>query len=534
MTISLCCLSGGDPARLAALLALCRDAVDEIVIALDDRVDPGRAGQVAELADSVVRIPYAPPMERTLPWLYARCRGDWILRLDDDEVPGRALLEGVRELVGATWTHVWLPRRWLWGAPDTYLAAHPWQPDFQLRLSVSDRRLLRFPGLTHVGLAVDGPGRYVEAPIYHAELLRPREEREAKAAAYERARPGMRISGLAFNQAIYLPELGDASLAPLPPDDAALVEHVLATDPASEGPAPDLPRATRGEIDALWPLRELDTAAELRVRHAPGRLESGERAQIVVSVRNSGPDVLEPSSVQIGSRWDGGEPGLWSRLPGPVPPGDEAITPATIEAPVDAGRHVVELDLVQEGVRWLGAPVQVAVEVAPRRRVGILVRDATLERAGRLAETVSRQAPRLEPLVLGVADAGGYATDPGPEPELTAGLAAGVRKLRSFLVAGWRARELRRRGGPALDGLVLAGLDATTLLERWIDLAAAAQAADRGAPVLVPRPPEPRGTLDRLLLVRLLRLPGVTAAAGPLEDALPPFLHVIERQRGLS
>ena len=134
-------MSGGDPARLAALLALCRDAVDEIVVALDARVDPASAAAAAGLADRVVRVPYAPPPERTLPWLYAQCRGDWILKLDDDEVPGRAFLDGLRDAADEAVTAVWFPRRWLFGGAGTYLDAPPWVPDFQLRLPVSDGRL---------------------------------------------------------------------------------------------------------------------------------------------------------------------------------------------------------------------------------------------------------------------------------------------------------------------------------------------------------------------------------------------------------
>jgi hypothetical protein len=524
-------MSGGDPGRLAALLELCREAVDEIVVALDERVDPERAGRVVELADTVLRAPYAPPPERMLPWLYAQCRGDWILKLDDDEVPGRAFLDGLRDAADPAVTHVWFPRRWLFGDADGYLDAAPWVPDFQLRLSVNDERLVRFPGVLHVPVEVAGPARYADAPIYHLDLLRPREERELKVAAYERERPGLRSGGLAFNHALYVPELGDARLAPLPPEDAPLVRRVAGAPPAPVGDAPALPRATREEVDALR-VRTGDTA-ELELRRAPARAEAGERFAVTLLVRNRAPRPLASPAVQIGTRWDG-VPGGWSPLPSRVEPGVTELVLAVVEAPRRAGRHELELDLVHDGVRWFGASVRATVEVAPRRRVGILVREVTRDRAQELARAVVLRAPRLEPLVLGAADAGGYPVAPGPEPELTAGLAAGVRKLRSFAAAERRFRELRRRGGPPIEGLVLAGLEATTLLERWTDLAAATQAADRRAPVLLPGPPAPRSALDRLLLARLLRLPGVRVAEGPLEEALSPFLAEIERRSGLS
>ena len=168
--------------------------------------------------------------------------------------------------------------------------------------------------------------------------------------------------------------------------------------------------------------------------------------------------------------------------------------------------------------------MRVPVEVVARRRVGVFVRDATRGRAGELAQEIVRLAPALEPLVLGAADADGYPAAPGPEPEMSEALAAGERRLRSFFVARRRLRAIRRRGAPELDALVLVGLGAATLLERWSDLAVASLAADQGAPVLVAPPPRPRSVLDRLLLRRLLRLPGVVVADSDVADALPGFL----------
>jgi hypothetical protein len=514
-------MSGGDPGRLAALLELCRPVVDEIVVALDDRVDPALAWRAVELADSVVRVPYEPPPEALLSWLYGRCRGDWILKLDDDEAPSRALLDGLADAADASVTHVWLPRRWLYGGPRTYLAADPWLPDFQLRLSVNDPRLVRFPGLLHVPLEVAGPARYLDAPIYHLETLRPREERERKVEAYERERPGLRLAGLAFNHALYLPELRDAPLAEVPAEDQPLVEAIVGAPPARPGSTPELERAPRARARA--------EAAELEVVSVPRHCEAGDSVLVELRVRNVGKGALASPAVQIATRWDGA-PGAWCALPAPLAPGREELVAAVVAAPAEPGRAELELRLVHDGVGWVGELVRVTIEVEPRRRVGVFVREATRDRAAELARAVVLAAPRLEPLVIGGADGTGYPTAVGPEPALSDGLAAGRRKLRSFLVAGRRLRALRRRGGPELAALVLAGLEATTLLERWSDLAAAAQASDRDAPVLVPPPPPPRGLLDRLLLWRLLRLRGVVVAEGELTGALAGFLDHYTRR----
>ena len=98
--LSVCCLSGGSPGRLAALLELLRPVADELVVARDEREPLDRLGRVAELADTLVRYPYAEPVERPFAWLASLCAGDWIFRIDDDEVPGTALLGPARASPG--------------------------------------------------------------------------------------------------------------------------------------------------------------------------------------------------------------------------------------------------------------------------------------------------------------------------------------------------------------------------------------------------------------------------------------------------
>ncbi|HET7145854.1 MAG TPA: hypothetical protein VFI10_01550 [Gaiellaceae bacterium] len=518
MSVTLCCLSGGAP-RLGALLELCRDAVDEIVVALDDRADLHALGRVPELADRLLLVPFEPPVERTLPWLYAQCRGSWILRLDDDEVPSQTLLDELAELATGEVTHVWLPRRWLHPDARTYLDAHPWAPDFQLRLSVNDARLVRFPGITHVPLEVAGAARYARAPLYHLDLLRPYDERRAKAERYEAARPGLRAAGRALNHALYLPEdAPEPPRAAVPAGDARLVAAVLdaPSPPRGERPAA-APSATRADIDSLWGRAPLDAAPEVVVLRAPETLEACERAQVEVLVRNRASAPLLPPAVQLSASWRGLAPGPWTPLPNAITGGGEAVVVAALVAPAAAGRHVLEVDVVH-GDRLLGAAATADVEVVPRRRIGVFVRDATRDRGAALVTEIARLAPALEPVVVG-GDGGGYAAVPGPEREIVAGLRPGRRRLRSFAAAA--ARSARPRSPLELDALVLAGLEATTLLERFADLAVVRLAAAAGARILVPRPPPARNRLDALLLARLLRTRGVEVGDAA---ALPAFL----------
>ena len=94
-------MTRGPGERVAAMLSLFRGIADEILVALDDRAGPEVEGPLAAVADRVIRYPYADPVDRPLAWLHAECRGDWVLTIDDDEVPMQALLDALPALAQA-------------------------------------------------------------------------------------------------------------------------------------------------------------------------------------------------------------------------------------------------------------------------------------------------------------------------------------------------------------------------------------------------------------------------------------------------
>src|SRR4029077_7179361 len=111
---------------------------------------------------------YREPVDRPLRWLHSRCQGNWILTLDDDEIPGAELLEALPELARATdVTHYWLLRRWLWPDEASAIAEHPWSTDYQLRLVRNAPLLLTYPSETHRPIEVLGPHRFIRSPLYH-------------------------------------------------------------------------------------------------------------------------------------------------------------------------------------------------------------------------------------------------------------------------------------------------------------------------------------------------------------------------------
>src|SRR3954447_5442971 len=381
-------MTRGPADRVVAMLALVRPVVDEILVALDDRAPADVERALASVADRLIRFPYAEPVDRPLAWLHAECAGDWVLTLDDDEVPSGDLIDALPGLVMASdSTHYLLPRRWLLPDETNYLTVLPWCPDFQLRLVMNDRRLLEFPYETHMPIVALGPGRHLELPLYHADcLLASVDARVRKARHYERQYAGKRVAGRALNHAYYLPERRpEARTSPVPRADLALIRTVLRGEhaPASRR-AERTETATREEIDRLWPGRPLDDRAyrgRLTLLGDTSELRAGEVRELPVRVENLGDETWPGGwgagpSIRLGYHWRaGGEApteGARSALTGEIRGGSARVVPVTVAAPERPGRHTLAVDLLHEGVRWFECPATADVDVLPTRRVAIV------------------------------------------------------------------------------------------------------------------------------------------------------------------
>jgi len=164
-------MTADPPGQVVAMLAGLRAVADEIVVAADSRVDPGHLAAYDGVADRVVRFEGRPPVDRPRAWLAAQCAGDWLLSVDGDEVPSRALVEALPGLVAATdVAQYWLPRRWLYPDSATWLAESPWWPDFQVRLLRNGPALAARAEL-HAGFVAVLPSRHVDAPLYHLDCV---------------------------------------------------------------------------------------------------------------------------------------------------------------------------------------------------------------------------------------------------------------------------------------------------------------------------------------------------------------------------
>ena len=526
ISLSVCCITRGPTLRVAAQLRPLRELAAEIVLAVDDRVDEALLSPLEDVADELVLYPYLDPVDRPVGWVHSLCTRDWILWLDDDELPSASLLRELPALLRAPEeTHFWLPRRWLHGSAQTYLAGPPWEPDYQLRLVQNDPRLLWFPGVTHRPIEAVGPHRYLEWPLYHADLLlNPLDARRQKARRYETAAPGQRLAGVPMNLALHVPELRETlDPRPVPPEDAALAERVLESAPWPEPARPARFRhASRAEVDAHWHGRGADEEmyrAELEVLEKPRTVALREVRSVLVRVRNLGGHVwpwngLGVPEVRVSYRWLSAagaaavSDGLRTPFPRPVRPGHEVLVPAVVEAPPAPGRWTLELDLVHEHVRWFGCSVRLTVEVTPLRRVAVVGGDEERQRA--LAVALADRLPGVEPLVLSDDPPGafsriGYPAAPNArEAVLGAPGGRGRIALRSARVVA--AAAARRTSSELLSAL--ADVDAV------VDLGRAGPIRERLA----------HRTL--ILAARSRRLPVVRAQPSP-DETIPELAHVL-------
>ena len=378
-TLSVCCLVADPPDRVAAVLETLRSAADEIVVAADANAGQ-ELGVLGAITDRVYRVPVELPAEQYLPWLHSLCSAEWVFRIDGDEVPSAALVDVLGTLPGAGDVLQYrLPRRWLVGGPDRWLAEEPWVPDYQIRIVRNDPRMLRFRGTLHSTAEALLPARYLEAPIYHLALLvTSREERERRVRRYDT----LPVAGPIDNAAVYLPERADAPrTAETPPKDLDLIRRALAGR-SSTGTEADVVDVPLGDALRLSPLRALAPDAydvKIEVPDEELLLTEGTARELAVRLWNLGSEHFPwgdwSPPVRLSYHWldTSGRPvlvdGERTLLPADLAPGGEAIVPLRVSAgELAPGAYILEIDLVHEGVRWFecGARVSATIERGTR------------------------------------------------------------------------------------------------------------------------------------------------------------------------
>jgi hypothetical protein len=392
MTLSVCCSTSDPGARVAAILHQLRPVADEIVVAVDSRLDPHRLGRYAEVADRLLRFEFVDSVEQASPWIYSQCTGDWILRIDGDEVMSPALIERLPEMTRARDVfQYWLSCRWLFPDAEHYLAQPPWHYSSP-RLVRNDPATLWHAGLSHGRFEPVFPSVRLSEGYYHLTLLvKDFAYREAKVARYLSIQSGHSRRVLEDDvAAFYLPERDRRfGVAPTPVpsrDRAAIAEVLTASGEELPGPpAEEVPMWSWSEIQRFWPRRTLSEDAyrgEIEMFERAPRLYGGQRRQITMRVSNAGPEhwpgLNREPWIKLSHRWlapEGTADGEWmdTWLPAGLAPGTNAQVPMAVEAPMSAGRYTLEISLVHEDLLRGGmlrrfAEVSLSIDVEDAER----------------------------------------------------------------------------------------------------------------------------------------------------------------------
>jgi hypothetical protein len=377
-TLSVCCLANSPGPFLRAALAPLREIADEVLIAIGGTVSEEDLGCYGEIADRIFSIEF-DFLERHLAWLHAQCRGDWILRLDGDEIPSSAMLA---EVLAAIEDHrvssVGFARRHPFPTVEHYLVQEPWYPDFQVRLVRNDGSL-RFSGQLHTAAERTLPARMVEAPLYHLPfLLGGAEERMARAERYERIRPGLVLpAGLPLARAMRPESLSGLATAPTPADDRQQIEAALSASGPGRGSLAATPVSLR-DMDAFWAGRVLPESAyqaSIELIGTPVPFSPGERRPVYFRVRNGGSEewgwdpsigpyihvvhrLLDESRTPLGD-W---QPSFFTEW---VKPGATTVVPGAIEAPTNPGHYLLDVKIRHAPARLFGDAQDVGLSVRP-------------------------------------------------------------------------------------------------------------------------------------------------------------------------
>jgi Glycosyl transferase family 2 len=345
-TLSVSIITRNSGPRLANVITQARRFADEVVVGVDADSQDNTWEVATDLADTAYCFKHPNQLAPVHMLALQYCRGQWILRLDDDEHMEIGFEQIVSELLNTQlFTHYLLPRKWVVSLdPPQYMHASPWHPDYQLRLMRNDSKLVWKPPRYHSGLLVAGPGaRDARFAILHYEpLMCTPENREQKLKTYREGGS----NGAAEN--FYCEKVGERrSFQPLP--------SLRPIKPLRQWIDPEMKVLTIQKFPP-WGCKIVDIAI-------PQRVTASQSVIVALEVINTGNMTWIPQSTgwptlhiafHIKSAsgntitWDGARIELGSL----VLPNQATTILGSFTAPAEPGHYVLTWDMVSEGECW--------------------------------------------------------------------------------------------------------------------------------------------------------------------------------------
>lgn len=372
MSLSLCMVTKDSAAYVERLLSSARSFADEIVVAVDSSSTDDTdvvCGRYADKLFDVEPVGYAAP---ALNWLSLQCEGDWIIRIDDDELFSERLVAALPSLMrDREVTHYWLRRRWM--VDETrWISQRPWWTDYQLRMYRNIPSIVHVSPRVHTIADVHGAARYVyDGSLYHMDFVYhgPRERREKAQKRYEDRAPG---KGLGH---YYTPDQSSLETSSVPEDDPPVGPKLRVGWWDSSGRrVSGTSRVTGARRVSLKEMRisgmhDFDQGprlfqARIECMDCPPTMAAGQWYPVSLRLRNDSaavwplPGQGRAPEVRVGYHWlrTGGEihefRGHLTPIPHTLWPDETTRFPASVRAPEEPGNYVIQWDLAMKDVGW--------------------------------------------------------------------------------------------------------------------------------------------------------------------------------------
>jgi glycosyltransferase involved in cell wall biosynthesis len=192
-SLSVSIITRDSESRLAQVIAHARAFADEVAVGVDADSEDGTWEQACRFADTTYRFRHPNQLAPAHLLALRYCKGDWILRLDDDEFMEEGFGSILPELLQTPrFSHYYLPRKWVVSlTPPLYMHDKSWYPDYQLRLFRNDPAAIWKPPRYHTGYRIVGHGGYeTRVSILHYEPICCSAEQRARKIRTYRERGG--------------------------------------------------------------------------------------------------------------------------------------------------------------------------------------------------------------------------------------------------------------------------------------------------------------------------------------------------------